>query len=518
MVLQAWLNDLEKIFGRLKSLCGEYASIAAQSDRLYIEFSPVHNADRPESFATDFLVEDNGESQKNEIDDASAGGGSSTQDPSKKLGRLSLTRTRILAKDWSKGVVQDFKWALFQKTKVEDLIRRFRKQNKKLRDLVSLAVGVNSRLRTLNAPALARIAEDPNARNLGLSNHAMLRRLAIEPTVEVQQFELEGMMLEEASDMPANPGSALIVADLYRAGAAAHEDQTVLVEYKYASDPNPGVNAGDRSARRPSLATTGDAQVRQLAGLLSAASNSGMRTLAFRGYIPEPLNGRCAFVFDFPPQTQVQRPQSLHDLLTSGSPSDRLSLPMRFQIAQSIAQAIGAFHADGWVHKSFRSESIFFFPLQGQSDRSVDFTRPYVTNFEYSRQESALSLGTWEDKIENNVYRHPDRQGPPSFSFIANHDVYALGVVLLELGTWQPAMAVYNEYCARQPGIRPKPRGIRKILLSMAAKKLPYHMGPAYAQAVDYCLSIGSNAVDGLAMEFRRSVVQKLDIKSLITT
>ena len=145
---------------------------------------------------------------------------------------------------------------------------------------------------------------------------------------------------------------------------------------------------------------------------------------------------------------------------------------MRFQIAQKIAKALGAFHADGWVHKSFRSQSIVFFCPTGDSQGNVDFSNPYLSNFEYSRQEAVQSTLTWEDKIENNVYRHPDRQGPPDFSFSKVHDVYALGVVLLEIGIWQSAMSVYKEAHKeverKRPNFRAPPRFIQKTLIAAA--------------------------------------------------
>jgi hypothetical protein len=111
------------------------------------------------------------------------------------------------------------------------------------------------------------------------------------------------------------------------------------------------------------------------------------------------------------------------------------------------------------------------------------------------------------------------------------HDVYALGVVLLEIGIWQTAMSVYQEVPAKQRGNRPNVKGIWKMFLDVANKKLSYAMGPAYCQAVDYRLSLGSaprsspnpselalvphsGEVDTFAMGFRRNVVQRLDIKS----
>lgn len=42
-----------------------------------------------------------------------------------------------------------------------------------------------------------------------------------------------------------------------------------------------------------------------------------------------------------------------------------------------------------------------------------------------------------DDKWQDNLYRHPERQGKnPEESYTMHHDVYSLGVCLLEIGLW----------------------------------------------------------------------------------
>lgn len=81
---------------------------------------------------------------------------------------------------------------------------------------------------------------------------------------------------------------------------------------------------------------------------------------------------------------------------------------------------------------------------------------------------------------------------------------------------WQTAVGMTDEYFARQPGTGLGPHGRRKIFKGVIAKRLPYDVGPSFFEAVKYCLQIGSLLIKGFAMEFRRSVVQKLDIKRLV--
>lgn len=79
------------------------------------------------------------------------------------------------------------------------------------------------------------------------------------------------------------------------------------------------------------------------------------------------------------------------------------------------------------------SNSVLFFQSSGvQNDLLVE--SPYLVNFEYSRPETAMTKYDFDNDLERNLYRHPDRQGHPKTSFSKLHDIYALGVVLLEIG------------------------------------------------------------------------------------
>jgi hypothetical protein len=58
--------------------------------------------------------------------------------------------------------------------------------------------------------------------------------------------------------------------------------------------------------------------------------------------------------------------------------------------------------------------------------------------FEFSRPEFDFSSGRPDKDPARNVYRHPQRQGKPNKPFVKIYDIYALGVVLLEIGELYP--------------------------------------------------------------------------------
>lgn len=352
------------------------------------------------------------------------------------------------------------------------------------------------------------MAKDDRAKTLGLVPHACLRQLLVNPSSDKTEFRLDDSMLEAPPDLPE--ASALVLGRLSEVDKNAQRKIKVLVEYKEYGKPS------DSHSKITTAKTGDDTRVHQLAALLSTSGSSNLRTLPFKGYMDQEERKRHAFVFTFPETAHRAEPTSLHSMINAATLNSRLSLPSRFQVAQIVSKTIGAFHADGWVHKSVRSQSIVFFRSLDPS-HPLAVKSPYLVNFEYSRPETAVSLFTSSDDLERNLYCHPDRQGPPKTSFSKLHDVYALGVVLLEIGVWQTALSIYKQYYARmKEGVSPSPRDIQKIFIDVAKKRLSHHMGPAYVSAVLACLSDEFEDKTSRAdfpMLFQSKVVDKLDMK-----
>lgn len=89
------------------------------------------------------------------------------------------------------------------------------------------------------------------------------------------------------------------------------------------------------------------------------------------------------------------------------------------------------------VHKSFRSDNILFFPPSTSAlndSATLNLDCPWILGFESSRPEDDFTDGRADSSPSRNIYRHPDRQMSPQKPFSKIHDIYALGVVLLEIG------------------------------------------------------------------------------------
>ena len=246
--------------------------------------------------------------------------------------------------------------------------------------------------------------------------------------------------------------------------------------------------------------------------------SASLRVPPLNSYAKHPTERKYVYLFDFPSGTSARKPVSLHDQILSKEAEDSLSLNNRFRVAKTIARSLGAFHSDGWLHKSIRSHAVKFFFPEGSS--APDTKNPYLTDFEFSRPDK-MDTGNIDRpvKIDQDIYRHPDRFGPPTDRFRKVHDVYALGVVLLEIGLWETAINLYEAFMEMEKGKgNMTGKRIQKEFLKLANERLGHLMGSSYKDAVVTCLdgSLGKlHGTDELDRDFvtifQREIVRKIE-------
>ncbi|KAL0262403.1 hypothetical protein SLS55_003849 [Diplodia seriata] len=475
----------------------DYARIAAEDDAEYRQYSPFLNEDTSDTKVIEF-----------NIDEPLPSLPEPTFFTKKALRWLGIGRSKT-----SNDCNISWKWALVEKRKFKGVLQRFQKLNGKLKDILPLYCAAQAQAfassavsETFAVPGTSAKPHDDNAQRLGISRHVRLRELSYNPAADGSSYTLESLRLE-AEDS----AGTLITGTIYE-GHAKSSPETVLVEYKSYLPPASDV------IPEPSEIALHQAPVQQLAKLLKSAGSHDMLTLPLRGVIEEQEQHRYAFIFDFPPNVDRSHdpaPISLRFLLGQKDIKDRLSLSQRFAVARQVSSSIGAFHADGWVHKSIRSASVVFF--HHHTSRSVMVASPFLVNFEYSRPETAMTSYDFDNDLGRNLYRHPDRQGRPKVTFSKLHDIYALGVVLLEIGLWEPVSSIYQRAKERMSdGAIPSPAGIRKRFVQLAEQRLAHHMGDGYVEAVLACLSGRFDNLTSRAdfpMMFHEEVIQKLDLR-----
>lgn len=168
----------------------------------------------------------------------------------------------------------------------------------------------------------------------------------------------------------------------------------------------------------------------------SGSENSLRDSLPCLGYRLEPA-----------PELVFRKPEGnlvmLHAMIAADQDEPRHALDLRFQLARSLSEAVLGVHVQGFVHKNIRTDTILLVerptPDTEQSlDSQNEVSRNvYLTNWHLLRDVSGATVMSGGTQWVENMYRHPRRQGMDvQERYNIGHDIYSLGVCLLEIGLW----------------------------------------------------------------------------------
>ncbi|PLB49670.1 hypothetical protein P170DRAFT_437233 [Aspergillus steynii IBT 23096] len=202
-----------------------------------------------------------------------------------------------------------------------------------------------------------------------------------------------------------------------------------------------------------------------------------------------------AFTFIFRIPTGYSRPRSLRSCLTEMQGTDSLS--DRFSLANELARSVSYVHTFGFVHKNIRPETILLLT----NDSSVGSA--FLIGFDSFRMAEGKTLRKGDAAWERSLYQHPSRMGlVPTEDYIMQHDIYSLGVCLLELGLWE-SFVQYQDKTASLPNdgssLNPTRHSVlgndlppvlfKDHLVALARGELRSKMGTRYAEIVETCLT-----------------------------
>ncbi|CEF83668.1 unnamed protein product [Fusarium graminearum] len=400
--------------------------------------------------------------------------------------------------------VQRLRWSLLDKKRIEVIVHNFSDLNARIHEnikLWSLATSMG-----IDLQHLERLKENNDAKTLGFDIDAKLHMVATMTQPISQTLEVEDPLVRQ------DLNKVTTFEDKF--GIFHWDGKPMLVEYRSYNLQSPV--PVDLDPRSKDL-------VDSLASLLHQPKEMVFRTPRCTGWVRQINHNRVAYIFAVP-EGGEPAPVSLLKALppldsSSSSQLPTPSLGHRFQLAHKLARCISQLQLVKWVHESFRSENILFFPqpsteaTAGLAETRLDLTKPWVLGFEFSRPEMYFSHGHGDYNAARDVYRHPRRQQNPTEPFNKLHDVYALGVVLLEIGLWQPAMSLERHGFSSVK----EPKAIQKYLIKVAEKRLSSKVGEKYQKVVLKCLR-GNFEVDNdtkedtkLQVAFRSQVVDILE-------
>jgi hypothetical protein len=233
--------------------------------------------------------------------------------------------------------------------------------------------------------------------------------------------------------------------------------------------------------------------IRELARKLSSVDPLVFGVLQCHGVVQNGSNRPSSFDFIFKiPRELSNEPRCLRSYLSS---SPNLTLTNRYELAKQIAKSISYIHTLGFVHKNVRPETVL-----GFQTNKIGSDLFFLVGFENIRTADGRTLRSGDSVWEKNLYRHPHRQGlNPEDIYTMQHDIYSLGVCLLEIGLWESFLFYGNDITAPLPAAAlgvpldgpelRQPELMKEHLIALAKRDLPKRMGERYKNTTVNCLT-----------------------------
>jgi hypothetical protein len=247
---------------------------------------------------------------------------------------------------------------------------------------------------------------------------------------------------------------------------------------------------------------------RDLARRLTQTDPATFSLLKCRGFVADKALLHFQLVFKAP-SSLVSAPQTLRASLIAGDTNHSLS--DRFGLARNLATAVCSVHTFGLVHKSIRPENILVFHDGDGRRSSNSLGTAFLVGFECIRPEEAQTKLRSDADWEKNLYRHPQRQGLRLRDpYVMQHDIYSLGVCLLEIGLWSSFVGYVPSEDEEDEGLVPvqseryrfyeeglegeessaaEAEAVKARLVELAHEPLRRRMGSRYARVVETCLT-----------------------------
>lgn len=207
--------------------------------------------------------------------------------------------------------------------------------------------------------------------------------------------------------------------------------------------------------------------IRLLAEILHEVLPTGF--LRCEGYILDAANKKYYILSEFPSHINTIpksmdpgnpdefRPFTLGELLQRDPANFAGEFStIKTEIAKNTALALRRIHEYGLVHKNVRSSSILIFtdhtrsnqsPNDHGQDKYLDVRHPYLTDWGYLQldelplsvnQKMAGKKAYSHEHPYLSIYQHPHLATHPNTRYEAAFDIYAFGLILIEIGLWKP--------------------------------------------------------------------------------
>ena len=421
-----------------------------------------------------------------------------------------LASSRIIHERNKNHPMRRLRWATIDKAKLEKLLGDVRQRIGCLWDILAfedrlyireslshlLRNGIASTRNDEKLSCLSELALDVESR---VSVAGQMKRTKLELYPREHDHTLSGtgkISGSRAQILRAlKVRSSLLSSDAGSSGeereVVSYAGEHVLVEFKFLGP--------DKVAQRKL-----SVRAENLAILLSQVETASLHTLQCKGFIKK--SGYILLVFELPASTVPVAITTSSDrayLTLSDARLQQDYLPdlhTRLSWALRLAQTVLQLHTAGWVHKSISPAHILFLKMQGENEsESRQFAGPYLSGFGCAREISPSAFSDEQPYMpEETAYRHALAQGLRRCPFRPQFDVYALGIVLIELGLWSSISDVLQTTNSQIPTAL-----MDSATLSSVRRKMEFSLPRNYVDAAFVALT---NSTTGEYMNIENPV------------
>lgn len=253
-------------------------------------------------------------------------------------------------------------------------------------------------------------------------------------------------------------------------------------------------------------------RVDDLARILHSAAerHPDLHTINCLGYTDDSVSSRYGIVYKAP-----QPSCSTLNSLMSSNDLRTPDLSDRFKLAHTLAVALWSLHSLDWLHKSFASSNILFFPsaFSTSATRATavaasvpDISSPYLLGFDASRPDHMGELSVASKTCAaTELHRHPSSlNGMSRKPYCRSYDIYSLGLVLLEIGLWKALQIYHKPHYSAQ-------RFLERVVIQNLVPNLGSKTGRIYKEVVERCLAAPEDLTVQQAGELMETVVGSLE-------
>ena len=398
----------------------------------------------------------------------------------------------------SNGMVRRFTWALGGKEKLEKIVSEITSLNSQLveylndADQAEFRHEVGTLFRALVSECSA--TEEVDAVRMAMPPDAPTAILA---AARVKKLRLALKLARHGGDKETSPKKSDERSMLIEGCKHFKSHRLVIgMETQYQGMRIASYNTTVVMVEWRTITANWDAvreYLRDLAMLLSQASDSAFHSLPCAGYVDMQESGRFGFVYDITAfttgaDTSSVQSRSLFDLFTE---CPFVSVVDRIRIACDMAEAVLQLHTAGWLHKGICSENVQFVAAARSSPRSIVSNSPYLVGYGYARPDTPSAAIMTELPVtaaNRDLYRHPNARGQARQNFQMRFDMYGLACVLTELALWRRLEDVLQKYCSwtAQQALP----SLNELFGDAGFQdELSFHVGPKYIRAIELCLA-----------------------------